>query len=743
MTEGLYEKAIKPLLDKLYLDINKFAFNKDGGDKFNFAIIKKSSNNITYEEFWILSNCYYNYDTKKFNTINTNKPCFGIQIQANGTYPGEEAYDTDNIGINVWRHAKSTTNTSWDTFGVTSGWYNAFMLDSYGGMTIGGPGFEIDGNGIYPFTRLTSSGYKDSNNNEYYLLGLLDNAYHPTTYSSWQMDDNSTYAWFFGLRTPKKSNASGPIKNNNDTEFVIMYNDTPFTTENNKHNLNVGKWHTVFAVNTSGIQAFNTSQMNNKGKNVVIDNISGNIAFEDMPTLSNLSTSTGELSIADIDGLTDAIEASFKPQVVSDITSTQVRNFANGGNLGSAFTELFRQSGKTINENTIYFIPNSNDDLSSYDEFLYIPSLQRFELIGTTQITLPIIADNLTTNDSTKVLSAKQGYKLAQDKLDKKQVSYKGKNIVVDNSSGDITFENKNNHTHIYNMSADMVQFGTQQASSFGATIGETSAFKHGMTISLLNNTGYTNGGSATLSINNEDGLPIYYGNSRLPAGALQTNIVYTFMYNTQLDVTPGCWQIINPDDTKEVKSNKSSSISTDTGSTTKYPTVKAVEDYGQRFLTTHQSLKDMAKLNAIQGILTSQADHTISEEHDIYTLIKDMEKTRTNGELYTESYFMMGQSNNTITIDKYKYGYNIITVTLGNIEISQINVGQQVVIQTSIEIPPSYKVFNFDGTTDTGNSDIQIKIDTEGKMYATLTRKGTSTAGTHSVTAMGIYVPL
>lgn len=44
----------------------------------------------------------------------------------------------------------------------------------------------------------------------------------------------------------------------------------------------------------------------------------------------------------------------------------------------------------------------------------------------------------------------------------------------------------------------------------------------------------------------------------------------------------------------KEDSSNKSSSISTDTGSTTKYPTVKAVEDYAQQkgnYLTSHQDI--------------------------------------------------------------------------------------------------------------------------------------------------------
>ena len=50
--------------------------------------------------------------------------------------------------------------------------------------------------------------------------------------------------------------------------------------------------------------------------------------------------------------------------------------------------------------------------------------------------------------------------------------------------------------------------------------------------------------------------------------------------------------------DNKEDKSNKSSSITTDTGSTTKYPTVKAVEDYAQpigNYLTNHQDITGKA----------------------------------------------------------------------------------------------------------------------------------------------------
>lgn len=59
--------------------------------------------------------------------------------------------------------------------------------------------------------------------------------------------------------------------------------------------------------------------------------------------------------------------------------------------------------------------------------------------------------------------------------------------------------------------------------------------------------------------------------------------------------------------DNKEDKSNKSSNITTDTGSTTKYPTVKAVEDYAQpigNYLTSHQSLTDYIQKSQTNGLV-------------------------------------------------------------------------------------------------------------------------------------------
>lgn len=249
---------------KLQSILTKLGFDKQDSSKFNFAVISDGNN----KEYWILSNARYDYDVSRFIKLNPNYTSFGIQIQAEGTYPGEEDIDNSNVGINFWRNPKSSeyyqdisvydytdvndnnyigakrlSNNEWINFGISSGWNNMFMLDSYGGMTIGGAGLEIDGNGIFPFTRLTHSTYKDENNNIYYLVGILDNAYHPTQ-GGWQMDNNNQPAWFFGFKTPEQSYL---LKDNQNTSFVIMYNDTPYNSQKS-HELDVSKWHIVFEI---------------------------------------------------------------------------------------------------------------------------------------------------------------------------------------------------------------------------------------------------------------------------------------------------------------------------------------------------------------------------------------------------------------------------------------------------------------------------------------------------------------
>lgn len=269
----------KSKVDSLTVDavnlLHRLGLDQESSGKFNYAVIKKVIGDVTYEEFWILSNAYYDYEKELFVKIDANHTSFGIEIQANGTYHGEaELGYSDNTGINLWRNPKKADVASsfpnwatdstydfhpfmddtsyiglgvkatgeWKEYGVMAGWNNMLMLDSYGGMTVGGAGFEVDGNGIYPFTRLTSSRYTDSNDDVWCLLGLLDNAYHPTKWG-WECDSNSTYSWFVGLKSPEQSDL---VKDNKNTSFVVMYNDSPAQQDPNTHVLDVSKWHTVF-----------------------------------------------------------------------------------------------------------------------------------------------------------------------------------------------------------------------------------------------------------------------------------------------------------------------------------------------------------------------------------------------------------------------------------------------------------------------------------------------------------------
>lgn len=243
--------------------LNKFGINQDNNDKFNYAVITRDNGNI---EFWILANCYYDYSIKRFVKIDVDYTSHAIQIQAKGTYAGEEEIDSNNTSIGVWRNPRITDvymdtehydytdfieksyigariiGGDWVEFGISSGWNNTLMLDAYGGMTVGGAGFEIDGNGIFPFTRLTHS-IATISGTKHSLFGLLDNAYHGTT----GCDSNSTYSWFVGLMTPVDEYNH---KDNTNTSFVVMYNNTPASDD--EHSLDNDNWYVVFDVTTNG-----------------------------------------------------------------------------------------------------------------------------------------------------------------------------------------------------------------------------------------------------------------------------------------------------------------------------------------------------------------------------------------------------------------------------------------------------------------------------------------------------------
>lgn len=246
---------------------------------FNTAIIKRSDDDgIEYLEYWFLINATYDESTKRFNRVDVSRNSFGIQFQGKGTYPGESAFgDNVNQGIGFWRAtgtkyfelngdidtAKTLTqaigyddNGTWRDFGVYLGWNNSFMLDSYGGMTIGGSGFEIDGNGINPYGRVSISkfagGSLTSNNPEDYVFainGICWNAFHQL-YSSDNVNEDSYY---FGLKAPinfydhglETPNIYSSKCSMEDTSFVFMRRPGGASH-------NIEDWKTVFEIKNNG-----------------------------------------------------------------------------------------------------------------------------------------------------------------------------------------------------------------------------------------------------------------------------------------------------------------------------------------------------------------------------------------------------------------------------------------------------------------------------------------------------------
>ena len=387
----------------------RMGLNETDSESFNFATISKTEAGIDYIEYWLLINAYYDESLERFVKIDGTSTSFGIQMQAKGTYPGEGNLGyTNNSGINIWRNprksevykdttnydysdfdnnnhigAKKRSNNTWVEFAIGSGWSNNLMTDSYGGVTIGGAGIEIDGNNIFPYSRLTSSKYNDGTNN-YYLLGILENAYHPTV-TEWDCDNNTKQAWFFGFKYPEKTGA----KDSENGKFIVMYNDMnhidPTANGYTIEDMNVNDWHVILEVGKTGTKAIVDGVLTVLGAGgsggVVVDEITdgemhavtSNAVYHGM----ELKQDAADAFSGDYDDLTNKPTI---PEEVSDLTD------------GADVVKKSSTAGLLKNDGTV---------------------------------------------DTTSYVSDVSG------KLDIAQTSHKGKNVVVDSTSGDIAFENK------------------------------------------------------------------------------------------------------------------------------------------------------------------------------------------------------------------------------------------------------------------------------------------------------------
>ena len=61
--------------------IQKLGFNQVNSNKFNFAVITKVEDGLEYQEFWILSNAYYNYETNLFYKIEFHIHRRGVAVR--------------------------------------------------------------------------------------------------------------------------------------------------------------------------------------------------------------------------------------------------------------------------------------------------------------------------------------------------------------------------------------------------------------------------------------------------------------------------------------------------------------------------------------------------------------------------------------------------------------------------------------------------------------------------------------
>ncbi|WP_020425748.1 hypothetical protein [Paenibacillus riograndensis] len=244
---------------------------------YNLDVITGMRGDLPFTEVWLFINAYYDHDAKRYKRFNLDNFSFGLQMQGGGTYPGEEHFgDFINQGVNIWKangrnaygkddperdkvteEIGDMVNGVWTEFGIFKGWTNAFMVDAYGGMTIGGAGFEIDGNGVFPYKRLSLGKFQGGNDIPstdpttyvYAYNGTLWNAYHGLFDSDqkarnsyyWGMKSNIDY-YDNGSFNPGSGTAS---MEDGATKWVLMKRP-----KNQPHT--VQKWQELFSVDSDG-----------------------------------------------------------------------------------------------------------------------------------------------------------------------------------------------------------------------------------------------------------------------------------------------------------------------------------------------------------------------------------------------------------------------------------------------------------------------------------------------------------
>lgn len=249
---------------------------------YGFYIIEGMRDTVPFTEIWIMVNAWYDYDTKRFKRYDINNFSFGWQWQGGGTYPGEGSIgDFINQGMNLWkangRKAYSESDPayaqtgedigayqedgSWREFGIMLGWNNHFMLDSYGGMTIGGAGFEIDGSGTSPFKRTSLGKFTGGSQIASRPYTEYGYAYNGTCWNTqhglWNKDEDQLAGYFYGLVSPVDFYDQGPTINPGSGRASMTTADFVVRRLGGYVRPYVENWQDAMSVNENGVATFN------------------------------------------------------------------------------------------------------------------------------------------------------------------------------------------------------------------------------------------------------------------------------------------------------------------------------------------------------------------------------------------------------------------------------------------------------------------------------------------------------
>lgn len=307
------DKVSKGKINKIAQTLGIFDNINDEHTPYNFEVIEGIRGGVEYTELWILVNARYDRETQRFKRINVDNYSFGWQLQGGGTYPGEETIgDTTNQGVNLWKangklaYAENDPmrdltgedigalqeDGTWREYGIMLGWNNVFMNDSYGGMTIGGSGFEIDGSGANPFRRVSLGKYggtsEDSSKDFKDYNFLYNGDFWNLQHGFWNSDLKDRRGFYWGMLSPvdyfpeyDKLQDFYSTRASLDEEctlsWVMQPKDTPFQVEKLKKVLNID---TKGNISVERIDD-NTTDKQTIGADVPVDQDSASLSYPD------------------------------------------------------------------------------------------------------------------------------------------------------------------------------------------------------------------------------------------------------------------------------------------------------------------------------------------------------------------------------------------------------------------------------------------------------------------------------